>query len=281
MSAGNRNGHPNAPTRGRAASPVAPIGALSDDGGFRSLAAEHISRQGALIVAADYPSADQALQLAGALRGLPVWLKVGLELFTAEGPPLLRRLEAMGFALFLDLKFHDIPNTVQGAVRSASALGVRMLTVHTAGGAAMCRAAVAGRAEAAFGSKGGGKDGPLLMGVTVLTSESADPAVMRGRVLERALLARECGLDGVVCSGLEAKAVKDACGPNFLCLCPGIRFAGCRSNDDQARVCTPAQAVLAGANFIVMGRPIIKADDPALAAGLALKEIHSVAGHSI
>jgi len=221
-----------------------------------------------LIVAVDYQSAPQALDLAETLSGLPVWLKVGLELFTAEGPPLLKRLGAMGFALFLDLKFHDIPNTVQGAVRSASALGVRMLTVHTAGGAAMCRAAVGGRA-AIYGSKGG----PLLMGVTVLTSEGAGSAVMRERVLERALMARECGLDGVVCSGLEAEAVKEVCGRDFLCLCPGIRFAGTEGGDDQARVCTPAQAVRAGADFIVMGRPIIKASAPAEAAKAALEEV--------
>jgi len=227
-----------------------------------------------LIVALDYSSAPQALDLAGTMSGLPIWLKVGLELFTAEGPPLLRRLEAMGFALFLDLKFHDIPNTVQGAVRSASALGARMLTVHTAGGAAMCRAAVDGRAEArgTVGGKAISKDGPLLMGVTVLTSEDADPAVMRERVLERALMARECGLDGVVCSGLEAEAVKEVCGQDFLCLCPGIRFAGTEGGDDQARVCTPAQAALAGADFIVMGRPIIRASDPAKAAKAVLEE---------
>jgi len=187
-----------------------------------------------LIVAVDYQSAPQALDLAETLSGLPVWLKVGLELFTAEGPPLLKRLGAMGFALFLDLKFHDIPNTVQGAVRSASALGVRMLTVHTAGGAA--------------------------------------PAVMRERVLERALMARECGLDGIVCSGLEAETVKAACGRDFLCLCPGIRFAGTEGRDDQARVCTPVQAALAGADFIVMGRPITRAGDPAKAAKAALEE---------
>lgn len=111
------------------------------------------------------------------------------------------------------------------------------------------------------------------MGVTVLTSEGAGSAVMRERVLERALMARECGLDGVVCSGLEAEAVKEVCGRDFLCLCPGIRFAGTEGGDDQARVCTPAQAVSAGADFIVMGRPIIKTSAPAEAAKAALEEV--------
>jgi orotidine-5'-phosphate decarboxylase len=110
------------------------------------------------------------------------------------------------------------------------------------------------------------------MGVTVLTSEDAAPAVMRERVLERALMARECGLDGIVCSGLEAETVKAACGRDFLCLCPGIRFAGTEGGDDQARVCTPVQAALAGADFIVMGRPITRAGDPAKAAKAALEE---------
>lgn len=223
-----------------------------------------------LVVAADYPSSAQALDLAGQLAGLPVWLKVGLELFTAEGPDLLRRLEALNFALFLDLKFHDIPNTVQGAVRSAAMLGARMLTVHLAGGEAMCRAAVQGRAQAVAN---GGK-GPLLMGITVLTSEGGmDAASVQEQVLRRAVMARSCGLDGIVCSGLEAAAVKKRCGRDFLCLCPGIRFVGTQGADDQARVCSPAQAARAGADFIVMGRPITQADSPADAARAALADM--------
>jgi orotidine-5'-phosphate decarboxylase len=227
-----------------------------------------------LVVAADYSAEAQAVALAETLSGLPVWLKVGLELFTAEGPALLRRLESMGFALFLDLKFHDIPNTVYGAVRAASALGVRMLTVHTAGGEAMCRAAADGRTAAISD----GKDAPLLMGVTVLTSEGpgseeAMSVAMHKRVRERAIMARDCGLDGVVCSGLEVETVKQACGRDFLCLCPGIRFAGTEGSDDQARVCTPAQAATAGADFIVMGRPITRAVSPVRAARAALEEM--------
>lgn len=223
----------------------------------------------ALVVAADCPSAREALALAERLASLPVWLKVGLELFTAEGPEVVRRLLDRRFPLFLDLKFHDIPNTVQGAARSASLLGVHMCTVHLSGGAAMCRAAVAGR-EQAYGHSG---NNPLLMGVTVLTSEGGNPADVAASVVDRALLARDCGLDGVVCSGREAAAVKAACGREFFCLCPGIRFADARGKDDQARVCTPAQAVAAGADFVVMGRPVTGAENPREAARAALTEI--------
>ena len=243
-----------------------------------------------LVVAADYPRAADAFTLAEELSPLPVWLKVGLELFTAEGPDLVRRLRAMNIPVFLDLKFHDIPNTVKGAVRSACGFGVSMLTIHLAGGEAMCRAAVEGRADAladartgaqeqerrdaAFDVPARGMRGPLLMGVTVLTSEGSG-LPLRERVVERALLAKACGLDGVVCSGLEADAVKEACGHGFLCLCPGIRFAEGQGNDDQARVCTPARAVMAGADFIVMGRPIIRDAFPARAARAALEDMHN------
>lgn len=230
----------------------------------------------ALVVALDQPSAGPALALADSLRGLPVWLKLGLELFTAEGPDLARRLMERGFALFLDLKFHDIPNTVQGAVRSAALLGARMTTLHLCGGEAMCRAAVAGRdqgRDALWQKTGGPAHGPLLMGVTVLTSEAGPEDEIRARVVERARRARDWGLDGVVCSGREAAAVKAACGRDFLCLCPGIRFADFAGGDDQARVCTPGQAVLAGADFLVMGRPVAGAENPAAAAALALEEM--------
>lgn len=231
-----------------------------------------------LVVAADLPGADQALELAGRLQGLPLWLKVGLELFTATGPLLLERLAACDLPVFLDLKFHDIPNTVQGAVRSAAGLGARMLTVHAGGGRAMCRAAVAGREQARDlwrerNKREENAPWPLLMGVTVLTSEGGDPETIRRLVVQRALLARESGLDGVVCSGLEAAAVKEACGAEFLCLCPGIRFAGYAGGDDQSRVCTPSMAARAGADFLVMGRPITGAPDPARAARAALKEL--------
>ena len=234
-----------------------------------------------LVIALDLPSATDALAMADSLRGLPLWLKVGLELFTAEGPDMVRRLLERRFALFLDLKFYDIPNTVQGAVRSATVLGAHMTTLHVSGGEAMCRAAVEGReqgldllrrsASLPTGQTPG--NGPLLMGITVLTSEPGREEDIRNTVVRRALLARDWGLDGVVCSGREAAAVKDACGPEFLCLCPGIRFADFAGQDDQARVCTPGQAARAGADFLVMGRPVTRAENPAQAAFAALGEI--------
>lgn len=233
----------------------------------------------ALVVALDFPAAHAALALAENLRGLPVWLKVGLELFTAEGPGLVKRLTNLDFALFLDLKFYDIPNTTQGAVRSATMLGAHMATLHISGGEAMCRTAVLGRSQGlALRRKSSQPDhapdaGPLLMGVTVLTSEAGREEDIRSQVVERALSAREWGLDGVVCSGREAAAVKSACGRDFLCLCPGIRFADFAGGDDQARVCTPGQAAAAGADFLVMGRPITGAENPAEAARAALEQM--------
>lgn len=225
-----------------------------------------------LVIAADVAGAREALNLAEALSGLPVWYKIGLELFVAEGSEIVREFLAGGFQVFLDLKFHDIPHTVRGATRSATLLGVRMTTLHVAGGRAMCLAAVQGKEEGRDAL--GRKCGPLLMGVTALTSEQGDAAAMRAKVVERALLAKEYGLDGVVCSGWEAAAVKQACGRNFLCLCPGIRFSS-HEIDDQARICTPAEAVLAGADFLVMGRPVLKAADRAEAVRKALREMHN------
>lgn len=228
-----------------------------------------------LIVAFDVPDSAEALVLADRLSHLPLWAKLGLELFTAEGPELVRAIHKRGLPVFLDLKFHDIPNTVKAAVRSASVLGVSMCTVHALGGEDMCRAAVDGRNEAAaitIQDTVASLKRPLIMAVTVLTSQGGDAAELKARVVELAIMAKNSGLDGVVCSGHEVEAVKKACGANFLCLCPGIRFAGAAS-DDQARVCTPAQAVAAGADFLVMGRPIIRAQDPAEAAHLALSEM--------
>ena len=233
-----------------------------------------------LVVALDVPSADAALTQAENLRGLPVWLKVGLELFTAEGPELVRRLTNLDYSLFLDLKFYDIPNTVHGAMCSATMLGAHMATLHISGGEAMCRAAVAGRRRGLeesrrknLSSEPAPGKGPLLMGVTVLTSQGGREEDIRSTVVERARLAREWGLDGVVCSGWEAAAVKSACGRDFFCLCPGIRFAGFAGGDDQARICTPGQAVAAGADFLVMGRPITGAKSPVEAARAALEQM--------
>lgn len=228
-----------------------------------------------LVIALDFPDAVQACSMADSLRDIPLWCKIGLELFTAEGPALVRTIMEKNFPVFLDLKFHDIPNTVKGAVRSATMLGVDMCTIHTGGGEDMCRAAVEGKKEALSLRANEEHKGPLLMGVTVLTSQGGDPGELSSLVVERALLAQRCGLDGIVCSGHEAAAVKKACGSKFLCLCPGIRFAdaGQKGRDDQARVCTPAEAVAAGADFLVMGRPVVRATKPADAARAALEQM--------
>jgi orotidine-5'-phosphate decarboxylase len=221
------------------------------------------------MVALDVPSAAQALPLAETLADLPLWLKVGLELFTAEGPDLVRTLLSRRFPLFLDLKFHDIPHTVQGAVRAAARLGANMITLHLEGGEAMAGAALEGRREARTT-----EGGPLIMGVTVLTSrQEEESGFLADLVVQRALQAGSWGLDGVVCSGREAAAVKAACGKDFLCLCPGIRFDGEVAGGDQARVTTPAEAVAAGADFLVMGRPVTRAADPAAAARRALSDM--------
>jgi orotidine-5'-phosphate decarboxylase len=226
-----------------------------------------------LVVALDLPDAAAALVLAAKLPA-ECWAKVGLELFTAAGPEVVRCLAQAGRKVFLDLKFLDIPNTVRGAVRAASRLGAALVDVHLLGGARMLAAALEGREDAA--AEGFAR--PLLLGITVLTSMGpgdlplpggADPAEL---VLPLARLARAEGLDGVVCSGREVAAIKSACGADFLCLAPGIRPAG-EDAGDQRRTMTPAQAVAAGADFLVAGRPITRAADPAAAARAMLEQI--------
>ena len=220
-----------------------------------------------LVVALDFPDAAKALGLAQKLQGLVPWVKVGLELFTAEGPAVVRSLKGMGFKVFLDLKFHDIPNTVRGAARSAARLGVDLTTLHHAGGMRMAEAARQGVEDA-----GGGT---LLFAISVLTSTSLEEAGglsgqdMASLVAAKAQNAKAWGMDGMVCSGHEAAAVKKVCGQSFYCLCPGIRLPGAGA-DDQRRVMTPQEAVAAGADFLVMGRPITGAPNPAQAARDAL-----------
>lgn len=224
-----------------------------------------------LAVALDLPEKQRALALASQLRGTVPWCKVGMELFTHAGPGLLEELSVMGFSVFLDLKFYDIPNTVAQAVKAAAAVGVNMLTLHCQGGERMCRAA----AEAAAGMAGAR---PLLFGVTVLTSFA--PGEMPGITaqpsdfaLQLARQAGPWGLDGVVCSGHEAAAIKANC-PGLRCLCPGIRPAGSAAGD-QRRVMTPALAVAAGADYLVVGRPITAAADPLATAKQIVAEMAS------
>jgi orotidine-5'-phosphate decarboxylase len=228
-----------------------------------------------LFLALDTPNLADALAQARAVGGAVDGLKLGLEFFTANGPAGVAAVQAAGRPLFLDLKFHDIPNTVAGAVRSALALKPLMLNVHAAGGPEMLRAA----AEAA-GSAGPGR--PLLIAVTVLTSLADDDLVAVGQlppateqVRRLAGLAQAQGCDGVVCSAREIAQLRRDCGPDFKLVVPGIRPAAAQA-DDQKRVMTPGEAVRLGADFLVIGRPITGAPDPAEAARRVKAEIAAV-----
>ena len=213
-----------------------------------------------IIIALDYPSATPALALADKLQPSLCRLKVGKELFTATGPALLEQLMNRGFEIFLDLKFHDIPNTTAQACKAAAGFGVWMVNVHALGGRKMLEAAREAIASSARQ--------PKLIAVTLLTSMAQDdlagiginatPAEM---VLRLATLARECGLDGVVCSAQEAALLRKQCGTDFCLVTPGIRPVQA-SLDDQLRVMTPQAALRAGASYLVIGRPITQAVDP-------------------
>lgn len=231
-------------------------------------------RNAEVIVALDVPDIAGAYALADDLLDdpTPPWLKVGLELFTAAGPEVVRGLAERGCRIFLDLKLHDIPNTAARAAATAAALGVNMMTIHLSGGERMVKAAV----EAAKSVPGA----PLVVGVTMLTSQGPEdlPAGVNPTdyVLDLAKKGAAWGVDGVVCSGHEAAAVKAACGKDFICVTPGIRPAspdGTAKADDQRRVMTPAQAVAQGADFLVIGRPVTAAIDPVGALRLIRAEI--------
>lgn len=224
-----------------------------------------MSTSAAIVVALDFPESAPALDLAARLKGVVPWVKVGLELYLAAGSAVLAQLKDMGFLVFLDLKFMDIPNTVHAAVRQATLQGADMITLHTLGGEAMCRAALTGRAE----ERGTG-NGPILLGVTLLTSlgpadlvwnSQSTPADLESLTLDLARRAQNWDLDGVVCSGREVRAIRQACGASFQILTPGIRLPQADAGD-QSRVCTPDQARRDGSNFLVIGRPITTADDP-------------------
>jgi orotidine-5'-phosphate decarboxylase len=226
-----------------------------------------------LAVALDTSERDEIVQLARALRRSVGVAKVGLEAFTAHGPALVGEVQAVGMPVFLDLKLHDIPNTVERAARNAARLGVTMLTVHAAGGEAMLRAAVAGAASA--------DRPPAVLAVTVLTSLDDGALAALGipggaadRVAAWAMLAQRSGCAGVVCSPHEAAMLRSALGPEFLLVTPGVRPAG-ESSGDQRRVATPREAIDAGANLLVVGRPITGAADPVVAAEAILAEMAS------
>lgn len=229
-----------------------------------------------ILVALDVDAAAKAIALADSLRGSVAGFKVGKQLFTAEGPSLVRMLAERGDRVFLDLKFHDIPNTVAGAVASAVSTGAWMVNVHASGGRRMMQAA----AEAARTSAERlARPRPLLIAVTVLTSleeehlrEVGVDRPMIEQVVSLARLAQAAGLDGVVASPQEIEAIRAACGRDFQIVTPGIRDpqktqnAAAGSADDQARTMTPAEAVARGASYLVIGRPITAAPDPRAAA---------------
>jgi orotidine-5'-phosphate decarboxylase len=242
------------------------------------LKANSVTEGKRLFVALDFPDAEAALAMVEKLAPLGVGFKVGLELYTATGPKMIQSLRQLlpGGLLFLDLKFHDIPATVAGALRSALGLGVNMLNIHMSGGEGMVREAVSARDEAV--SEG---ERPALIGVTVLTSLAGEDLAAvwdrrgvdaQSEALRLAQLARDWGLDGVVASAREAAAIREACGPDFLIVTPGIRPAGAGSGD-QKRVTTPADAIGAGASHLVVGRPITRSADPVRACSEILADI--------
>ncbi len=224
-----------------------------------------------LILALDLPDRESALKILDGLRGKLEWVKIGLQMYLKYGADFVREVSGMGFKIFLDLKLFDIPNTVASAVESVSALPVSMLTIHASGGREMMRRAVESAAER--------NPELLILGVTVLTSFDADSLAETGVELEPewqveklAKLAVDSGLKGLVCSPLEIEGLRSILPEDTVLVTPGIRPSG-SSADEQKRIMTPADAARAGSDFIVVGRPILKAENPAFAVSKILEEI--------
>ncbi len=228
-----------------------------------------------LIVALDTQDVQEAYALAQSLQGFVPWVKVGLELFVQGGPQVIADFKSLGFKVFLDLKMYDIPNTVYGGVLSACKMGVDLLTIHIQGGERMAQAAM--DAVRTYAKSTADQARPLVFGVTVLTSMAQgelplSDAPVDKLVLDLAQKSQQWGIDGVVCSAQESAAIQNVCGKDFFCLTPGIRPQSANA-DDQRRTMTPAQAVQAGSRFLVVGRPITKAQNPQQAAQDILQEM--------
>ncbi len=239
---------------------------------------EYKNMAGRLIVALDYPEAAQASALVEQLQGIPCYMKIGMQLFYAAGPDFVRELKGRGYSVFLDLKMHDIPNTVKGGAESITRLGVDMFNVHAAGGIQMMQAAFEGMNNALANDSSLTK--PIIIAVTQLTSTSQ--AVLNEQigvegsiedaVVRYAKLAASAGLDGVVASAQEVPSIGEACGKDFITVTPGIRPTGSHIGD-QSRVLTPGEAIRQGSHYIVVGRPITGASNPREAAEQIIEEM--------
>lgn len=233
---------------------------------------------GRIMVALDYPEAAAAEKLIAELQGIPCYMKVGMQLFYAAGPSFVESLKKRGYYVFLDVKMHDIPNTVKGGANSVTKLGVDMFNVHAAGGSAMMEAALEG-VEAAIG---GGMNKPSVIAVTQLTSTNQATlneqigiaGTVEEAVLRYAKLTKAAGLDGVVASPSEVEAIKAACGPAFQTVTPGIRPSWAAAND-QSRIMTPGDAIRQGTDYMVIGRPITAAPSPRAALESIIEELIS------
>lgn len=241
---------------------------------------EYKNMAGRLIVALDYPDVTQASALVEQLQGIPCYLKVGMQLFYAAGPNFVRDLKARGYSVFLDLKMHDIPNTVKGGAESITRLGVDMFNVHAAGGTQMMQAAYEGMTNALASDSSLSK--PIIIAVTQLTSTNQSvlneqigvEGSIEEAVVRYAKLTASAGLDGVVASAQEVPSIGQACGRDFITVTPGIRPAGSHLGD-QSRVLTPGEAIRQGSHYIVVGRPITAASNPREAAEQIIEEMMS------